>query len=424
MRPVTSVQASLTERLRARGFMPPDYGGGGFANLPASVLAILGLRAEGDLPPLRELDPALTDGVRQVVVVLADGLGVGQLERLCERGDTPFLASLLERAREREDAQRFEVTSVFPSTTAAAITTLNTGRTPQEHGNLAYFVWLEEFSQVTQMLRWGRATQKRGSYFDDRSIDPSRFALVPSIHRQIRERGGRSYLVEPEFFRNEAMTRMHGREAEYVGYVLPSTMGVRVGQLLDQRPWAGAPAYVYAYWAGIDTSAHLYGPRSPEHSSEAALFDRAMENAFRERRSGDTLAILTADHGHAECDPLKLIDLEGDPELRAMLRVPVAGEPRLAFLHTDRPAEVRAHLERRWPGRFTCFDTDEAIAEGFFGRGDPAVARRRIGELCAMLDGDLSATLVRVDGKAVHLRGNHGGMTPDEMRVPVVAWRC
>ena len=421
---MTSVQGSLTERLRARGFMPPDYDGGGLANLPASVLAVLGMGSDGDLPPLRELDGALTDGVRQVVVVLADGLGVGQLERLCERGDTPFLASLLDRARERDDAQRFEVTSVFPSTTAAAITTLNTGRTPQEHGNLAYFVWLEEFSQVTQMLRWGRATQKRGSYFDDRSIDPSRFVLVQSIHRQIRERGGRSYLIEPELFRNEAMTRMHGREAEYVGYVLPSTMGVRVGQLLDQRPWAGAPAYVYAYWAGIDTSAHLYGPRSPEHSAEAALFDRAMAHAFAHRTSGDTLAILTADHGHAECDPVKLIDLEGDLDLRAMLRVPVAGEPRLAFLHTDRPADVRAHLERKWPGVFTCFDTAEAIAEGFFGKGDAGVASRRIGELCAMVDGDRAVTLVRVDGKAVLLRGNHGGMTPDEMRVPVIAWRC
>ena len=73
---------------------------------------------------------------------------------------------------------------------------------------------------------------------------------------------------------------------------------------------------------------------------------------------------------------------------------------------------------------FTCFDTAEAIAEGFFGRGDATVARRRIGELCAMLDGDRAATLVRVDGKTVHLRGNHGGMTPDEMRVPVIAWRC
>src|SRR3990172_4937489 len=231
----------------------------------------------------------------------------------------------------------------------------------------------------------------------DSALDPRRFALVPSIHARIRERGGRSYLIEPELFRHEAMTRMHASEAEFVGYVLPSTLGVRIGQLLDQRPWGGAPAYVYAYWAGIDTAAHLYGPRSPEHSAEASLFDRAMERGFAGRVHGDTLVLLTADHGHAEVDPQQLIDIEGDQDLRALLRAPVAGEPRLVFLHTDRADAVRGHLERRWPGAFTIFDREDAIAEGLFGRGDPSVARRRIGEGCAMLDGPRAAARGRGD---------------------------
>jgi hypothetical protein len=416
--------AALRDRLLARGYVLPDYDGGGVANVPGSVLATLGVRGDRHLPPLRDLDPALTDGVRQVVVVLADGLGLGQLDRLCERADMPFLATVLERARRREDAQLLEATAVFPSTTAAAITTMNTARTPQEHGNLAYFVWLEEFGHVTQMLRWGRATQRRGSYFDDPALDPRRYALVPSIHGHLRERGARSYLIEPEVFRTEAMTRMHASEAEYLGYVLPSSLGVRLRQLLDQRPWAGSPAYVYAYWAGVDTAAHLYGPRSPEHAAEAAALDLTLQRALAGRPAADTLVLLTADHGHAEVDPAKLIDLEADAELRALLRAPVAGEPRLVFLHTERPDLVRAHLERRWPDTFVTFDRDEGIEAGLFGRGDANVARRRIGEVCAMLDGERAATLVRVDGHAVHHRGAHGGMTADEMRVPVLAWRA
>lgn len=416
--------ARLRDQLRERGFHPPDYDGGGLANVPSTILATLGMRTDQDLPVLRDLDPALTDGARQVVLVLADGLGVAQLERLVERAEAPFLASLLMRARARDEAQLFEITSVFPSTTAAAITTLNTGRTPQEHGNIAYFIWLEEFGQLTQMLRWGRAAQRRGSYFDDPSLDPARFALVPNIHSRLRERGARSFVVEPEIFRHEAMTRMHAPDAEYVGYALPSTLGVRVRQLLDQRPWGSAAAYVYAYWAGVDTAAHLYGPRSREHDAEASLLDRSLERAFGGRPPGDTLVLLTADHGHAEVDPEHLIDLEADRELRGLLRAPVAGEPRLAFFHTERAQEVRAHLGSRWPGAFTFFDRDEAIEDGLFGRGDATVARRRIGEVCAMLDGVRAVTLVRVDGQAVHHRGAHGGMTSAEMRVPLLAWRC
>lgn len=414
----------LRDRLTAAGWTLPDYDGRGLANVPATVLAVLGARDERDLPPLRDLDPGLTDGIRQVVLILADGLGWGQLERLCERHETPFIASLVERARAREDAQLLEATSVFPSTTAAAITTLNTGRTPQEHGNIAYFCWLEEFGQVTQMLRWGPAKHRRGSYFDDGSLDAARYRLVPSIHARLVERGARSYVIEPEVFRHEAMTRMHAAEAEFMGYVLPSTLGVRLGQLLDQRPWGSDLAYVYAYWAGVDTSAHLYGPRSPEHAAEASLLDRALERALAGRSAGDTLVLLTADHGHAEVDPVHLLDVEGDLELRTHLVHPIAGEPRLPFFHTERADAVRDRLEARWPGAFTLFDRDEAIAEGLFGRGDASAARRRIGELCGLLSGQRAATIVRVDGQAVQHRGAHGGLTADEMRIPIIAWRA
>ena len=414
----------LADRLRARGAVPPDYSGRGLLNVPATVLAAFGARTADDPPPLTDLDPALLDGVRQIAVVLADGLGWWQMEKLCATGATPFIGQLIDRARRREDAQLLEATSVFPSTTAAAITTLHTARTPQEHGNIAYFVWLEEFQQVTAMLRWGPAITRRGSYFDDAKIDPRTYAKVPSIHGRLRERGVASYVIEPEIFRSEAMTRMHAREATYVGYQLATSMGVRLRDLLEKSPHGQGLAYIYAYWAGIDTSSHLYGPMSAEAAAEAASFDLSLARAVGDRPAGDTLVLLTADHGHAFTDPDKIVDLLGDGELRALLRNPLAGEPRLVFLHTDHPAAVRDHLEARWPGILTLLDRDELMAGGFFGRGDPTVAKRRIGEVCAMLTSDRAARIMRVDGADFRHRGSHGGMTPDEMRIPILAWRA
>jgi hypothetical protein len=411
----------LVERLRARGFVMPDYDGGGLLNLPATVLDVLGAREEGDAPALTGLDPELREGVRQVVVVLADGLGWWQLEMLCDQGDVPFLAELRDRARRRDQAQLLKATTVFPSTTAAAITTMNTARTPLEHGNIAYFLWLEEFAEVTAMLRWGPAIVRRGSYFDDPAVDPGRYVQVPSIHARLRGRGIPSHVVEPEIFRSEAMTRMHAAEASFVGYVLPSSMGVRLRALVDHAP---RPSYVYAYWSGIDTVSHLYGPRSEEAAMEAALFDLDLRRALGHRRAGDTLVLLTADHGHATTDPDKMLDMVGDEELRALLRNPPAGEPRLVFLHTDRPALVREYIDRRWPGLVTVLDRDELIDAGLFGRGDPKMARRRIGEVVALLDRDLSASIVKVEGQTLRHRGSHGGMTADEMLIPILAWRA
>jgi predicted AlkP superfamily pyrophosphatase or phosphodiesterase len=415
---------ALIERLRARGFVPPDYDGGGLLNVAATVLDVLGMRDDTDPPPLRGLEPSLREGVRQVVVVLADGLGLAQLRALTAAGDMPFTASILERARRHDRAQLLEATTIFPSTTAAAITTLNTARTPQEHGNLAYFIWLEEFAQVTQMLRWGPGVNRRGSYFDDQRIDPREYRKVASIHARLRQHGGESWVIEPEIFRNEAMTRMHAAEANFAAYYLPSSMSVRLHDLLEQRPWADAPAYVYAYWAGIDSVAHVSGPQSADHATEAALFDKALERALASRPPGDTLVLLTADHGHAFTDPDKLIDLVGDEQLRSLLRNPIAGEPRLAFLHTDQADRVKQHLERRYPETFFFLDRDEAIAAGLFGRGDPDTARQRVGEVLAMLGGDRAASIVKVDGQTFRHRGSHGGMSPEEMRIPVLAWRA
>ncbi len=411
----------LVERLRARGFVMPDYDGRGLLNVPATVLDVLGARESPDAPPLVDLDSALREGVRQVVVILADGLGWWQLEMFCDRGDTPFLAELRERARRREQAQLVEATTVFPSTTAAAITTLNTGRTPLEHGNIAYFIWLEEFAQVTAMLRWGPAITRRGSYFDDPAVDPRRHVQVPSIHARLRDRGIPAHVIEPELFRAEAMTRMHAAEANFVGYVMPSSMGVRLRTLLADAP---RPSYLYAYWAGIDTVSHLHGPRSEEAAMEAALFDLDLRRALGDRPAGDTLVLLTADHGHATTDPDKMLDIVGDEELRRLLRNPPAGEPRLVFLHTDKPDQVCEHIDSRWPGLATLLRRDELIDAGLFGRGDPTMARRRIGEVVVLLDGDRAASIVKVEGQTIRHRGSHGGMTADEMRIPILAWRA
>lgn len=410
----------LAQRLRDERFVPPDYAGRGLLNVAATVLDVLGLHDASDPPPLADLDPKLRDGARNVVVVLVDGLGWDQLHRLRARLELPFIGRLMDPG---SGAQVLQATTVFPSTTTAAITTMNTARTPQEHGNVAYFTWLEEFGAVAQMLRWGPGERRRGSFFDDARNDPRAHVKVPSIHARARERGARTYAVEPEIFRAEAMTRMHAAEADFRGYLLPSTLSVRLGELLDERPWGEAPAYVYAYWAGVDTAAHWHGPGSREEAAEAASLDQALSRAFATRRQGDTLVLLTADHGHALVDPDHLIDLEGDAELRALLRNPLAGEPRCVFLHTDRPEDVKRHLEQRYPGAFALFDRDELVNAGVFGRGDVTLVRQRVGEVCAFVRADRGATIVRVDGQTVLHRGSHGGMSPDEMRIPVLAWR-
>ena len=95
--------------------MRPDYSGGSLVNLIATVVGSRGGKAQH--PPLRNLPAKEVGEARNIVLLIVDGLGDNYLRR---RG----AGSELARRR------RASLTSVFPSTTASAITTSYTGRTP------------------------------------------------------------------------------------------------------------------------------------------------------------------------------------------------------------------------------------------------------------------------------------------------------
>src|SRR5437762_3143744 len=115
--------------------MRPDYDGGSLVNLVASVVG-----ARGGKPlhaPLRDFEfPA---AAKNLVLLIIDGLGDNYLARHGK-------GSALGRARRRS------LTSVFPSTTASAITTSYTGRTPLEHGLTGWFTYFGEAGCVSAPL--------------------------------------------------------------------------------------------------------------------------------------------------------------------------------------------------------------------------------------------------------------------------------
>src|SRR5262245_7057267 len=109
--------------------MRPDYTGGSLVNLMASITAARGGKALH--APLKNLHAGEIAAARNLVLLLVDGLGDNYLLRSGAGG---------ELARRRRGA----LTSVFPSTTASAITTSYTGCTPLEHGLTGWFTYFGE----------------------------------------------------------------------------------------------------------------------------------------------------------------------------------------------------------------------------------------------------------------------------------------
>src|ERR1051325_3169656 len=119
--------------------MRPDYAGGSLVNLVATLVAARGGKALHE--PLRDF--TVDAEVRNVVLLIIDGLGDNYLARR-DKGS--------ELARRR----RRSLSSVFPSTTASAITTSYTGRTPLEHGLTGWFVYFGAAGCGSAALPWQR----------------------------------------------------------------------------------------------------------------------------------------------------------------------------------------------------------------------------------------------------------------------------
>lgn len=416
-------------------FVRPDFAGRGLANVAPTVLRVLAPEARDGLalPPLDPsvLPESLTSGVTTVLLLVADGLGHVQLQREIAAGNAPNLAELIERAAGGDDDVTYNpITSVFPTTTVAALGSVNSGVTPAGHGLLGYTVYLPEFDTVAEMIRWG-PLNRRVSFADPEfGKKPESFFWADTMYARLQAAGvARTFAVNPIGFSGTALTRMLHQHATYAGYVATSSLGPIVSRILED---SSEPTYVYAYWPTVDTIAHLVGPLTSEHGAEVAALDLQVGRLMRSLPSrGKTLMMLTADHGHVDTLPEDAVQFSEHPELLAMLRVPPAGERRAVYLHPKPGAslDVAAYARERMRDVAPVVLRDEAVELGLFGPGQlTEQAAGRIGEVLLFPRGNLQlvATIEMADGsppKAPAFRGLHGGLTADEALVPLLAVR-
>ncbi len=357
----------------------PDYGGACIA----SVIPALLEPSPGEVPPWL---PACAAHAHQVVVLILDGLGWEQLE--ARRGLAPTLDAMTGGP----------VTSVVPTTTATALTSIATGLTPAEHGVVGYRLHVQ--GEVLNVLRWttpsGDARQR---------IDPERFQPHTAFC------GHRPPIVTKAEFASSGFSGAHLSDVRFNGYRLTSTLITEVRRLLH-----AGESFIYAYYDGIDKVAHEYG-LGEHYDAELVSADRLVADLLSVLPTGAAL-VVTADHGQVDVGDA-LVALHPDV---ASLVAFQSGEGRFRWLHA-RSGRVDALLEaaRAHHGDQAWVRTvDETVLEGWWG-GDLTDANRdRLGDV-ALVAIEPVAFTDPVDAGPFHLVGRHGSLTSAEMLVPLVA---
>ncbi len=408
-------------------FVYPNYDAYSIANVPATVARLLGVELDGTAPPL---DPALwedlADGVRRVILVVLDAVGYRQLQRALDRPDSPPVLRRLEEA-----GRLAPITSIFPSTTVAALTTFWTGLPPLEHGFIGTRLLLPEYGLLADMLKLGPAAHEQPGLLPAWDWEPEQFIAVPGLGQRLSAVGVQTVAHTHLPYIGGALSRIFLRGmTELRGHIEAGDMWLNLRYtLLTHRD---RPLFASVYWSNTDSIAHVYGPESDQFYAALRSVLRSLEENFldtlpAELRDG-TLLIVTADHGSTATPPDRLVTLEDHPALWETLLLPPAAESRAAYLYV-RPGsadDLRAYVADHFPGRFLLVDSDRAVQAGLFGpwNGEPPVPaiRRRLGDIL-LLAQDGSRFIFKKKTQPLDFRGHHGSLTPDEMLVPFLIAR-
>ena len=367
----------------------PDIDGGCIANLVPALLR----RDDRYVAETTPWLPELVAGARQVVLLVLDGLGWEQLR------SRPTLAPILSAAPGVEHP----ITSVAPSTTAAALTSITTGRFPGEHGILGYRLRVE--GEILNVLRWTTGSARPR---DARRTAPARafqpFPSFPGSGRPVP-------VVSKSEFGGTGFTAAHLGNAPLHGYRVLSSLPVEVGRLLR----AGEPL-VYAYYDGIDRVAHGSG-LGDLYEAELRAADRLVGDVMAELPAGAVL-VVTADHG--EIDVGNRMELLG-ADLMSMVEF-LSGEGRFRWLHAKegRAVDLAEAATERYGATTWVYPRDRMIDEGLFGGRLSDGLISRLGHV-ALLPHAPIAFIDPADTGESRLQCRHGSLTAAEMLVLLVA---
>ncbi|AGA35096.1 Alkaline phosphodiesterase I / Nucleotide pyrophosphatase [Thioalkalivibrio nitratireducens DSM 14787] len=352
-------------------------------------------------PALAALPPERIAAHRHVVFWLIDGFALDYLAH------APALRADL----------GLELESLFPSTTATAITSVLTGLSPAQHGLLGWRTYLPAGNATLTVLP-GRETDAAG-----RSVELSRQRLGERIRpRLLADRLERATtFVSPAAIAYSAYNRLMSGTARVLAYErleqLPALIGAHV------RATARAPHYTYLYWSLLDHLGHEHGPASAEVRAHLGEID-TVYRALREALAGtDTLLLTSTDHGMRPVS--RRLDLRTAGPARACLRHPLTGEPRAALAHvrSGRHRQFRRALQDHFGPRVEVVSMQDWIDADAFGPGaqHPELIARA-GDYLLLPDDDSYLVDPTGDDPGPVFHGAHGGRSPAERRIPLCLW--
>lgn len=381
----------------------PDYHSGSIVNLMQSIARGFGAVAGAEhYRPLALAPPELFAANRKVVLLVIDGLGH---------------ELLVEQARDgaMHEHLRGRLTSVFPSTTATAITTFLTGDAPQQHGLTGWYMWFREIGLVAAPLPF--TTRAGGMSLSSAGVDARRLFASRSFADGL---AGRCFIVQRRDLVDTSYTRAFQGKAEVRGY--RSLQGFF--DVVRDIVMGNDSCFVYAYWPQLDAMCHHFGADDARSRDHLRQIDGRFAGFLDAARGSGATVVLSADHGFIDTTPATRLDLACHPRLADTLVLPLCGEGRAVYCYVDpaKRSQFEAYVAEDLGEHCVAVAKEALLAGEYFGLGSPHPRlAERIGHYALIMKENfvLRDRLLGEGERPVHI-GVHGGLSSAEMYVPLV----
>lgn len=293
-----------------------------------------------------------------------------------------------------------DISSVFPSTTTASVTSIVSGLSPVEHGWLGWSCYFREVGECVNLFNNGISRMAGNVPAAEESLANS---LMPfkSIFTQIAD-------ANPEI--------LVCRVSPFTEYFADTLAAVCVH--IERLCGGAGKKFIYAYHFQPDHDMHDCGCYSPEIKIMMRDFDKRLE-AIAGKLS-DTLMIITADHGLINA---KMLCVEDFPRINECLALHPSIEPRCAsfFVRDEFRNSFAERFNAEFAGEFKLYTKEQIIESGIFGPGTPhKKSLDFVGDFVAVATGGLGITYRNSNGEYNDFKASHAGLTKNEMLVPLI----
>ena len=389
-----------------KDFVFPDYNGKNFINIINSIKHNFGIN-DGMTLENKKIKKVLLNK-EKVVFILVDAFGWKFYKGI--REDSKFFKEIRKYGIEEK------ITSQFPSTTTAHVTSVVTGKDVSTHG---FFEWFTYDSKIDEVF-----TPFLFDYEGKEEILPN-----DNLFKELKENGVSSTIITPSYINNSYYSRELFKDGKVKGYESVEEM---FNILLQGLKKDKGKNFYYIYYPEIDSIGHEYGMSSYKAYFEINNFIKALDNFYNnvlDEGVNEGIFILSADHGQMEIkDKIYLNELIPNIE-EYMIKdskgksiVPV-GYNRDMFLYIKEEFETYVYqfLKEKLKDKGEIYLVKDLIDKGIFINPSETFLSR-VGNIVIIPYDGYGVWWYEKGKYEISLKGSHGGLTKDEMEIPLLIY--